>query len=156
MKILALPIVAVALAGCATKPVVSGFNGDSVTVQSSNNGSDPEVLGQAMGICRSVGRDAIYASSRQIYAPQNLLPTFDHLFLCLPPGTAPSSAPTVTAVPAAAQPGPSATMAPLPTQTTRLPGHRVVGRGCPGFEARPLYAESPEQLPLGCRGVETL
>lgn len=47
-------------------------------------------------------------------------------------------------------------LTPLPTQTSKLPGHRVVGRGCPGFAPRLLYAESPDKLPRNCESVDAL
>lgn len=72
---------------------------------------------------------------------------------------APVAAPTTsTIVPTAAAGSPSAssTLAPLPTQTKRLPGHRLAAYGCPGFAPRVLYSDSPEKLPKNCERVETL
>ncbi len=45
---------------------------------------------------------------------------------------------------------------PVPTQTEKLPGHRVAGYGCPGFAPRVLYAESPDKLPKACERMEPL
>lgn len=50
----------------------------------------------------------------------------------------------------------SPTLAPLPTQTQRLPGHRLAAYGCPGFAPRVLYSDSPEKLPKNCQRVEPL
>lgn len=47
-------------------------------------------------------------------------------------------------------------LAPLPTQTTQLPGHRVAGRGCPGFAPRVLYATGPDKLPSNCESITPL
>ena len=72
----------VALAGCAMPPVVSEFNGDSVTVQSQTAANGAEVTAEASRICATRGRIAEYASSRQIPNPQVMIPTYAHLFLC--------------------------------------------------------------------------
>lgn len=45
---------------------------------------------------------------------------------------------------------------PLPTQTKKLPGHRLAAYGCPGFAPRVLYSESPEKLPKDCERIEHL
>ena len=84
LRVKTAAVLLAALAGCAMQPAVSGFNGDSVTVQSNGNWSDPAVSGQAERICRSVGKYWDYASTRVVYAPQNALTTYEHLFLCLP------------------------------------------------------------------------
>ena len=159
------------VAGCSTPTVVSSFNGDSVAIQSGerNGPEDAVAFSEARRICSTVGRRAEYASSRQVYAPQNMVPTFEHLFLCLDPSTARSplsQAPYVEIGPAvspssplaAVSPGPAPTAAPppLPTQTKRLPGHRLAAYGCPGFAPRVLYGESVEKLPKNCERVEQL
>lgn len=162
------------LAGCGGPTVVASFNGDSVAIQSSErNGPDDAVaFSEASRICSAAGRRAEYASSRQIYAPQYIVPTFEHLFLCLDPRTArspisegsyveigpavASSVSVPTSAPASASPsGPSA-LAPVPTQTQRLPGHRLAAYGCPGFAPRVLYSESPEKLPKNCERIAPL
>ncbi len=71
------------LAGCGEPPMVTEFNGDSVTVQSQTAGNSPEVTAEAQRICATHRRRAEYASSRQVYAPQFMVPTYAHLFLCL-------------------------------------------------------------------------
>lgn len=77
------------------------------------------------------------------------------------PAVAATTAPVATAtapVPAlatAAAPA-SSTLAPMPTQTKRLPGHRLAAYGCPGFAPRVLYSDSPEKLPQNCERVEPL
>ena len=50
----------------------------------------------------------------------------------------------------------SLVLAPVPTQTEKLPGHRVAGYGCPGFDGRVVYAESPNKLPRACERMEPL
>lgn len=71
------------LVACGAPPVVTEFNGDSVTIQSQSSGNEPEVSSEAERICGTVNRRAEYASSRQIHAPQYMVPTYNHLFLCL-------------------------------------------------------------------------
>lgn len=73
--------------------------------------------------------------------------------------TAPAATPATTAIasaPAAAPPSATSTLAPLPTQTKRLPGHRLAAYGCPGFAPRVLYSDSPEKLPKDCERIEPL
>lgn len=80
--------------------------------------------------------------------------------------SAPASAPTPVVV-ATSSPTPAPAVAtaavtsslalpPVPTQTQKLPGHRVAGYGCPGFAPRVLYAESPDKLPKACERMEPL
>lgn len=73
---------ALALSGC-TPVAVTGFNGDSVTVQSPAAAPDNDVIREASRICGTVGKRAEYASSTESYAPQYMSATFNHLFLCL-------------------------------------------------------------------------
>lgn len=61
------------------------------------------------------------------------------------PSASPVTAPTSTSA-----------LPPLPTQTKRLPGHRLAAYGCPGFAPRVLYSESEEKLPQNCERVEAL
>lgn len=61
------------------------------------------------------------------------------------PATAPAAAPVATSA-----------LAPLPTQTQRLPGHRLAAYGCPGFAPRVLYSESQEKLPKNCERIVPL
>ena len=81
--------VSVALAGllvlgaCGEPPMVTDFNGDSVTIQSQTAANNADVTAEAQRICTTVGRKAEYASSRQVHAPQYMVPTYNHLFLCL-------------------------------------------------------------------------
>ena len=82
MPIARLLIPLLFLAACVSEPVVSDFNGDSVTVQSQTAGNSTEVAAEAERLCRTRGRTAEYASSRQIYAPQEFLATYAHLFIC--------------------------------------------------------------------------
>lgn len=65
-----------------------------------------------------------------------------------PATTAPISTPASSNAPS--------TLAPLPTQTKRLPGHRLAAYGCPGFAPRVLYSDSPEKLPKNCERIEPL
>lgn len=169
---------AIFLTAC-TETVVSDYNGDSVTVQSmhSSVAADPTAVSEAARICATVGRRAEYASTRQVYAPQSLTATYAHLFLCLGQETpsysqVPTGAPVATPAPVAPpqaveaiQPVASAAPAsvaspvalpPVTTQTTQMPGHRVAGKGCPGFAPRVLYAESLEKLPKSCESVTPL
>lgn len=60
-----------------------------------------------------------------------------------------------SALPATA-PASISALPPLPTQTQRLPGHRLVAYGCPGFAPRVLYSESPDKLPKNCERIEPL
>lgn len=76
---------------------------------------------------------------------------------------APAAAPVVAVAtpaptPAAPSAAPASTSAlpPLPTQTQRLPGHRLAAYGCPGFAPRVLYSDSPEKLPKDCERIEPL
>lgn len=165
---------AVIIAGCAGPTVVSSFNGDSVAIQSSqaNGPEDAAAFSEARRICSAAGRRAEYASSRQIHAPQYIVPTYEHLFLCLDPSAGrsplnegsyveigPAVSPSVSAVTSDPGPVPSdaqSTLAPLPTQTQRLPGHRLGAYGCPGFAPRVLYSDSPEKLPKNCERIESL
>lgn len=71
------------LAACGEPPMVTEFNGDSVTIQSQTSSKDAEVTAEAERICGTVNRNAEYASSRQAHAPQYMVPTYHHLFLCL-------------------------------------------------------------------------
>lgn len=165
-----------AVAGCGGPTVVSSFNGDSVAIQSSerNGPEDAVAFSEASRICSTAGRRAEYASSRQIYAPQYMVPTFEHLFLCLDPRTArsplsegtyveigPAVAPATIGASTAPSPvtvapsGPAA-LTPVPSQTKRLPGHRLAAYGCPGFTPRVLYSESVERLPKNCERIEPL
>lgn len=81
--------------------------------------------------------------------------------LAAPPATVAASPATpqpvapVAAV-AATAPAGALTLPPVPTQTTRLPGHRLAARGCPGFAPRVLYAASPDKLPTNCESVTPL
>lgn len=50
----------------------------------------------------------------------------------------------------------SDSLPPLPTQTKKLPGHRLAAHGCPGFAPRVLYGESVEKLPKNCERIEPL
>lgn len=74
------------------------------------------------------------------------------------PGVPPTA--STAAVPAAAlAPSPgtnSLLLPPVPTQTRKLPGHRVAGHGCPGFAPRVLYASNPDKLPKTCERMEAL
>jgi hypothetical protein len=70
------------LVACA--PVaVTGFNGDSVEIQSAMSAPDAAVTAEATRICGTVRKRAEYASSRQVYAPQYMSGAYGHLFLCL-------------------------------------------------------------------------
>lgn len=60
------------------------------------------------------------------------------------------------AAPALAASASPLALPPVPTQTTKLPGHRVEARGCPGYAPRVLYAESPDKLPKNCESVTPL
>lgn len=71
------------LAACGEPPMVTGFNGDSVTIQSQTAANNADVTAEAERICATVGSRAEYASSRQVHAPQYMVPTYNHLFLCL-------------------------------------------------------------------------
>lgn len=50
----------------------------------------------------------------------------------------------------------TSSLPPLPTQTKRLPGHRLAAYGCPGFSPRVLYSESVEKLPKNCERIVPL
>lgn len=178
MKRIFLMSLTAIVSGCAAPTVISSFNGDSVSIQSpqANGPDDAAAFSEARRICSAANRRAEYASSRQIYAPQYLSPTYEHLFICLDPATAhsplteapyvaigPAVAPVTAAIlnpaPIAAQPLQQtavSAMAPVPTQTEKLPGHRVAGYGCPGFDGRVIYAVSPDKLPRACEQVEPL
>ncbi|MBB5220434.1 Zn-dependent protease with chaperone function [Amaricoccus macauensis] len=106
------------------------------------------------------------------FAPQTLysesqqkLPAGCQLVVPVPgaEARATSKTPVAASIPAAAPLVGSADVAavagalpPLPTQTTRLPGHRLAGHGCPGYAPRVLYAEAPNKLPAGCERVQPL
>ena len=47
-------------------------------------------------------------------------------------------------------------LGPVPTQTQRLPGHRLVGRDCPGFGGRALYGADYGAFPAGCASITPL
>lgn len=72
------------------------------------------------------------------------------------PTAAPAETPATPTPVAAAESVALPELAPLPTQTTKLPGHRVAGHGCPGFAPRVLYAESPSKLPATCEQITPL
>jgi len=72
------------LPACVPTAVVTDYNGDSVTVQSPGRKPSADVVSEASRICSARGAYAEYASSRKVYAPQNLETTYGHLFLCLP------------------------------------------------------------------------
>ena len=84
MKIAVLAIPALVLTACAGElapPVVSGFNGDSVSVQDA--GMFPrepraEVIAEAQRVCGRAGNAAEYASTRQVSDFVQ-----EHLFLCI-------------------------------------------------------------------------
>jgi len=71
-----------AVAGCASDPLVSDFNGSSVKLQTSEfmplAQAKAQSLAEANRICGKVGKHAEYASSREM--PGYVL---EHLFLCL-------------------------------------------------------------------------
>ncbi|MBB4207248.1 hypothetical protein [Roseinatronobacter bogoriensis] len=78
-----LPILA-ALAITACAPIAAtGFNGDSVTIQSPSGTVDNDVTREASRICGTVNKRAEFASSTQAYAPQYMSGAWNHLFLCL-------------------------------------------------------------------------
>lgn len=83
LKTLSLAIAGLSLQACS--PVaVSEFNGDSVTIQSPDrNFDDVQVQSEAVRLCQVKGRKAQYASSTQVYAPQYLGQTWNHLFVCV-------------------------------------------------------------------------
>jgi hypothetical protein len=66
--------------GCVITPVISDFNGNSVKLQQSFGGGTPsaETTLEANRICRKVGKDAEFASYRN-------LPDYntEYLFLCI-------------------------------------------------------------------------
>lgn len=65
-------------------------------------------------------------------------------------------APALPSVSASAPPDTPTTLPALPTQTQRLPGHRLAAYGCPGFAPRVLYSDSAEKLPKNCERIEPL
>ena len=67
-----------ALSACAPT-VVTGFNGDSIRVQTQSDKVTREALAEAVRICATQGLQAEYASTR--YNRQTLVSS--HLFLCL-------------------------------------------------------------------------
>lgn len=78
-----LPVVA-ALSLTACAPIAAtGFNGDSVTIQSPNSTVNNDVTREASRICGTVNKRAEFASSTQAYAPQYMSGAWNHLFLCL-------------------------------------------------------------------------
>ena len=87
MKRLSLIALAFILAACVPPmaPIVTEFNGDSVNVQASAAANTPEVTAEANRICRTVGKRAEYASSRQLPSTNqyDFSITYSHLFLCL-------------------------------------------------------------------------
>lgn len=71
------------VAGCVTtEPVVSGFNGSSVSIQRPGlapaSGPGPEEIALAQETCRAIGKNARHASNRMVSEY-----TTEHLFLCL-------------------------------------------------------------------------
>lgn len=82
MKIQIILASALALSACDVRPVVSGFNGSSVSIQTSAftpvKEAKASTQAEANRICGKVGKRAEYASTRA-------LPDYnsEHLYLCL-------------------------------------------------------------------------
>ena len=88
MKPILALIVFASLSACvAGPPMVAGFNGDSVEIEQDTsmgaaNASDPAVIAEAQRICKTAGRRAEYASTRNRMTAQ-YSSAATHLFLCL-------------------------------------------------------------------------
>ena len=71
------------LAGCSTDPLVSDFNGSSVKLQTdvfmTLAEAKKKTQAEASRICAKVGKQAEYASSRELPGGYVL----EHLYLCL-------------------------------------------------------------------------
>lgn len=69
---------ALALSACAPT-AVTGFNGNSIRIQSQSSVPTPEVVAEAQRICATEGLNAEYASTRT----NDYNRVSNHLFLCL-------------------------------------------------------------------------